>query len=389
VSTRALIEAKPVDKRYVRRDEKSQVTDERPVGTYRSLKIAQVAPLFESVPPKLYGGTERVVSYLTEELVRQGHDVTLFASGDSVTAARLVAPSTQALRLDPRCIDPLAYQTLLLEAVLREASHFDVVHFHTDYLHFPSSRRLPIRQVTTLHGRLDLPDLQPLYREFADMPLVSISNAQRTPLPWVNWQATVHHGLPENLYAFQPKAGRYLAFLGRISPEKRADRAIEIARRVGMPLRIAAKVDRVDREYFETRIRPLLRDPLVEFVGEIAERDKQDFLGNAFALLFPIDWPEPFGLVVIEAMACGTPVIAFRNGSVPELIDDEVSGFIVGNVVEAAAAVERVPVLRREICRQMFLERFTASRMAEGYIEVYRRLSRRVGPTDRDEATAA
>jgi glycosyltransferase involved in cell wall biosynthesis len=353
------------------------------------VKIAQVAPLFERVPPKYYGGTERVVSYLTEELVRQGHDVTLFASADSITAGRLVSPCQKALRLDPSCVDPLAHQILMLEMVFREAESFDIVHFHTDYLHFPLARRFPIRQVTTLHGRLDLPDLAPLYREFSDMPVVSISDAQRKPLSSANWQATVHHGLPEDLYAFQPKHGDYLAFLGRISPEKRADRAIEIARRAGMPIRIAAKVDRVDREYFETVIRPLLADPLVDFVGEIGEPDKQDFLGNALALLFPIDWPEPFGLVVIEAMACGTPVIAFPGGSVPELIEDGLSGFIVGNVEEAAAAVKRVSTLRRENCRQEFFERFTASRMAEDYVEVYRRVAEEGDRAAPDEATAA
>jgi glycosyltransferase involved in cell wall biosynthesis len=353
------------------------------------MNIAQVAPLFERVPPKLYGGTERVVSYLTEELVRQGHDVTLFASGDSITEARLVAPCHQALRLNSRCVDPLAYQVLMLEMVFREAASFDVIHFHTDYLHFPLSRRVSVKQLTTLHGRLDLPDLPSLYREFAEVPLVSISDAQRRPLPWANWQATVRHGLPEDLYSFQPKAGGYLAFLGRISPEKRPDRAIQIARRVKMPLRIAAKIDRVDREYFEAEIRPLLGDPLVEFVGEIGEGDKQDFLGNAFALLSPIDWPEPFGLVVIEAMACGTPVIAFRNGSVPELIDDGVSGLIVGSVEEAAEAVERVSTLRRKSCRQAFLERFTASRMARDYIEVYRRLAESGVRVPSEEATAA
>lgn len=353
------------------------------------MKIAQVAPLFERVPPQYYGGTERVVSYLTEELVRQGHDVTLFASADSITAARLTAPCRNALRLDPACVDPLAHQILMLEMVFREAEFFDVVHFHTDYLHFPLSRRFPIRQVTTLHGRLDLPDLAPLYREFGDMPVVSISDGQRRPLPWANWLGTVYHGLPEDLYPFQPKHGEYLAFLGRISPEKRADRAIEIARQVGMPIRVAAKVDPVDREYFEKVIRPLLADPLVDFVGEIGERDKRDFLGNAFALLFPIDWPEPFGLVVIEAMACGTPVIAFPGGSVPELIEDGVSGFIVDSVEDAALAVERVSTLRRESCRQTFLQRFTASRMAENYVELYRRLVEVAQGAAPEEATAA
>ena len=315
--------------------------------------------------------------------------MTLFASADSITAARLAAPCRNALRLDPTCVDPLAHHILMLEMVFREAELFDVVHFHTDYLHFPLSRRLPIRQITTLHGRLDLPDLAPLYREFGDMPVVSISDAQRRPLPSANWLGTVHHGLPEDLYPFQPKHGEYLAFLGRISPEKRADRAIEIARQVGMPIRVAAKVDPVDREYFEKVIRPLLADPLVDFVGEIGERDKRGFLGNAFALLFPIDWPEPFGLVVIEAMARGTPVIVFPGGSVPELIEDGVSGFIVDSVKDAASAVERVSTLRRESCRQTFFQRFTASRMAENYVDLYRRLVEGAEGAAPEQATAA
>ncbi|MGH8605761.1 MAG: glycosyltransferase family 4 protein, partial [Gammaproteobacteria bacterium] len=268
------------------------------------MKIAQVAPLYESVPPQLYGGTERVVAYLTEELVRQGHEITLFASGDSHTQARLQPVCSRALRLS-HCSDPLVYHTLLLDQVAREAHTFDLVHFHSDYLHFPLTRVLSILHVTTLHGRLDLPDLLPLYQEFSDMPLVSISDHQRVPLSFANWQATVHHGLPEDLYRFCPKPGKYLAFLGRISPEKRVDRAIHIATKVGMELRIAAKVDKVDEAYFKDRIEPLLSHPLVRFIGEIGQEDKQDFLGNAYALLFPIDWPEPFGLVMIEAMACG------------------------------------------------------------------------------------
>jgi glycosyltransferase involved in cell wall biosynthesis len=351
------------------------------------VKIAQVAPLFESVPPKRYGGTERVVSYLTEELVELGHDVTLFASGDSTTEARLVSPCANALRLDPRCADPLAHHVLLLEMVLSEMERFDVIHFHTDYLHFPLVRRARVRQVTTLHGRLDLPDLAPLHREFSEMPLVSISNAQRRPLPGANWRATVYHGVPEDLYAFHPELGQYLAFCGRIAPEKGVDRAIETARRVDLPIRIAAKVDRVDRDYFESVIRPLLKQPLVDFVGEIGEREKDDFLGKAFALLFPIDWPEPFGLVMIEAMACGTPVIAFRRGSAPEVVEDGVSGFIVDNVEEAARAVERVSKLSRASCRQTFSRRFRASRMAEDYLAVYERL--RSEGTAPEEATAA
>ncbi len=335
------------------------------------MKIAQVAPLYESVPPKLYGGTERVVSYLTEELVRQGHEVTLFASGDSVTKARLVSRTPRALRLDPGCIDQLAHHIVMLEQVIRQASDFDVIHFHIDYLHFPSSRRQRIPHLTTLHGRLDIPDLVPLYREFKEMPVVSISNAQREPLPWLNWQATVYHGLPTDLYRFEGRCGEYLAFLGRISPEKGVDRAVEIARRSGMKLRIAAKVDRADREYFREVVRPLLSEPFVEFVGEIGEQEKNEFLGNAYALLLPIDWPEPFGLVMIEAMACGTPVIAFRRGSVPEIVEDGVSGYIVGNIEEAVEAVQRVPTLDRRRCRQVFEQRFTVERMASDYLRVY------------------
>lgn len=339
------------------------------------MRIAQVAPLHESVPPKYYGGTERIVSYLTEELVRQGHEVTLYASGDSVTNARLVAACARSLRLDQHCMDPLAPHLLMLERVLRDADQFDIVHFHVDYLHFPLSRRHPLPHITTLHGRLDIPDLAPLYQEYRDMPVVSISNAQRDPVPWANWQATVYHGLPHGLYRARARTGSYLAFLGRISPEKRTDRAIEIAKRVGIPLKIAAKIDRVDKEYFKDVIEPLLGDPLIEFVGEIGEGEKEEFLGNAYALLFPINWPEPFGLVMIEAMACGTPIIAYRHGSVPEVIDEGVTGFIVNSVEEAVEAVGRVPAISRERCRQVFEERFSSNRMAEDYRKVYERLS--------------
>jgi len=279
------------------------------------MRIAQVAPLFESVPPKYYGGTERVVSYLTEELVCQGHEVTLFASGDSVTKAHLVAACRRSLRLDKHCIDQLSHQVLMLEHVFQRAAEFDIVHFHVDYLHFPLSRREQLTHVTTLHGQLDIPDLVPLYHEFRDMPVVSISNCQREPLPWANWQATIYHGVPADTYQFRAEPGSYLAFLGRISPEKRVDRAIKIARQVQIPLKIAAKVDRVDKDYFEAVVEPLLRDSLIEFVGEIGDGEKDEFLGHAHALLFPIDWPEPFGLAMIEAMACGTPVIAYRSGA--------------------------------------------------------------------------
>jgi glycosyltransferase involved in cell wall biosynthesis len=339
------------------------------------MRIAQVAPLYESVPPRYYGGTERIVSYLTEELVRLGHEVTLFASGDSQTKARLVAACPRSLRLDPECIDQLAHHILMLERVQQRADEFDVIHFHVDYLHFPLSRRGDFANVTTLHGRLDIPDLVPLYEEYPDVPLISISDAQREPLPRVNWQATVYHGLPDDLYRYRPDAGTYLAFLGRISPEKRVDRAIEIAHQVGIPIRIAAKVDRIDRDYFDSVIEPMLHHPLVEFVGEIGEDDKDEFLGDAQALLFPIDWPEPFGLVMIEAMACGTPVVAYASGSVPEIVEDGLTGFIVENEIAAADAIDRrLPLLSRANIRARFEQRFTARRMANDYVAVYRRL---------------
>ena len=338
------------------------------------MRIAQVAPLYESVPPKYYGGTERVVSYLTEELVRQGHEVTLFASGDSVTKAHLVAACRRSLRMDKHCVDRMAHHILMLEHMLQRAAEFDIVHFHTDYLHFPLSRREQITHVTTLHGRLDIPDLVPLHQEFRDMPVISISDGQREPLPWANWQATVYHGLPADMYQFRDKTGTYLAFLGRVSPEKRVDRAIEIAKQVGIPLKIAAKVDRVDKDYFETVVEPLLRHPFVEFVGEIGEGEKEEFLSNAYALLFPIDWPEPFGLVIIEAMACGTPVIAYRGGAVPEVMEEGHTGFIVEGLEDAVEAVRRVPELSRKRCREVFDQRFTAARMAHDYVQVYERL---------------
>lgn len=339
------------------------------------MKIAQVAPLHESVPPHRYGGTERVVSYLTEELVRQGHDVTLFASGDSSTRARLVPGCRRSLRLDSGCVDPLAHHVLMLERVFQRAESFDVVHFHVDYLHFPFVRRRPIPHVATLHGRLDLPELHPLFEEYREMPVVSISQSQRAPLPSLNWQANVHHGLPAGRYRFHPQRGEYLAFLGRISPEKRVDRAIAIAQRARLPLRIAAKVDRADREYFENVIEPLLDSPGVEFIGEIGDEEKSDFLGNARALLFPIDWPEPFGLVMIEAMACGTPVIAYRNGSVPEIIEHGETGFVVERREDAVAAVRQAGALSRARCREVFEQRFTAQRMAGDYLRLYERLA--------------
>jgi glycosyltransferase involved in cell wall biosynthesis len=338
------------------------------------MRIAQISPLMESVPPARYGGTERVVSYLTEELVRQGQDVTLFASGDSRTTAKLVAVTPRALRLDPQVRDCLPYMCMLLDCVLQQARDFDILHFHIDLMQFPLLRSLSVPTVTTLHGRLDLPDLHPFYRAFPDYPLVSISHAQRAPLPPVNWLATVHHGLPADLLRCRPQRGDYLAFLGRICPEKGIEAAIEIAKRAGLPLKIAAKVDAVDRVYFQQQVAPLLDHPLIEFIGEIDERQKNAFLGGARALLVPIDWPEPFGLVMIEAMACGTPVIAFPRGAVPEIVEPGVTGFIVESVEEAVAAIPRVDELDRPLIRQRFERRFTADRMTRDYIAAYERL---------------
>jgi glycosyltransferase involved in cell wall biosynthesis len=336
------------------------------------MRIAQVAPLMESVPPRLYGGTERIVSYLTEELVQLGHDVTLFASGDSVTRANLVPCAPVALRLEPKVRDPIPYYMLMLDRVRAQADTFDITHFHIDQFHFPIFRPIAGRTVTTLHGRQDLPDLKPLYLGFNDMPLVSISNAQRRPVANANFVETILHGIPTDLHPLisYPRGG-YVAFLGRISEEKRPDRAIAIARALGIPLKIAAKVDRVDEAYFREKIVPLLDGPGVEFIGEINERQKSDFLGEARALLFPIDWPEPFGLVMIEAMACGTPVLAFRSGSVPEIIDQGVTGFIVDSLEEAVAAMPRVLALDRSAVRRRFEERFSATRMAQDYVSVY------------------
>jgi len=339
------------------------------------VKIAQIAPLVESVPPKLYGGTERVVSYLTEELVRQGHEVVLFASGDSVTSAELVPGTRQALRLSPIARDPLPSMMLLLEEVRRRAGAFDALHFHIEFLHCPMFRSFAGRCLTTLHSRLDQPDLADFYREFSEMPVVSISESQRQPLPHARWVATVPHGIPRNLVRFNSNpAGGYLAFLGRISPEKRLDRAIGIARRAGLPLKIAAKVDRADSAYFEHEIRPLLNHPLIEWIGEIGDAEKSAFLGNALALLFPIDWPEPFGLVMIEAMAGGTPVIAWRRGSVPEVIEDGVSGFIVDDEAGAVEAVRKLAGVDRAQVRACFERRFTVEHMARNYLQVYQQL---------------
>jgi glycosyltransferase involved in cell wall biosynthesis len=320
------------------------------------------------------------VSYLTEELVRLGHNVTLFASGDSITSAQLVPVCPESLRLSTTSIDRLAHHIVMLEEVFSQSDNFDIIHFHIDYLHFSLSRRERVANVTTLHGRLDIPDLQPLYQRFGNMPVVSISDAQRDPLPNINWQGTVYHGLPQGQYKFHNQAGKYLAFLGRISPEKGVDRAIEIASLAGVPLKIAAKVDRADQEYFETKIKARLNNPLVEFIGEIGYPHKNEFLGNALALLFPINWPEPFGLVMIEALACGTPVIAYPCGSVPEIIEEGRTGFLVNDAQAAAKAVEHVSKISREECRRRFEERFSSTRMANDYLAVYKKLTRRVVP---------
>jgi glycosyltransferase involved in cell wall biosynthesis len=349
---------------------------------FDSMKIAQIAPLAESVPPKLYGGTERVVSYLTEELVRLGHDVTLFASGDSETCARLVACAPRALRLDPAARDPLAHLALMIEQVRKSAHEFDILHFHIAHAHLPVFRPMARKTVTTMHGRLDWPELAPLYREFTDMPLVSISDSQRAPMPWANWVGTVYHGLPHEVCPFNPASrhparGGYFAFLGRVSPEKGLERAIEIARRANARLRIAAKIDAADEEYFRSRIVPLLALPGIEFVGEVNEAGKPAFLGNAAALLFPIDWPEPFGLAIIEAMSCGTPVIAWPHGAVREVVEDARTGFVVDSVDDAVAALDKAARLDRAQVRSRFEQRFSAARMAQDYLSVYRALGRR------------
>ena len=345
------------------------------------MRIAQIAPLAEAVPPKLYGGTERVVSWLTEELVRQGHDVTLFASGESQTRATLVPGCEKGLRLQ-RINDHTASNIVMLDNVRRRADEFDIIHIHVDLLQYPLFQDMSHKVVSTLHGRLDVPDYMPVYKAYPHMPLISISDKQREPMPpGLNWLATVHHGLPEHVCPFKPEGGDYLAFLGRISPEKRPDRAIEIAKRSGVKLKIAAKVDDVDRKYFERVIEPLLDHPLIEFVGEINESQKCDFVGNALALLFPIDWIEPFGLVMIEAMSAGTPVIAWRNGSVPEVMGGG-GGYIVDSLEGAVEAVGRVKSLARSEVRRYFETRFTAAHMASGYVAAYEKL---IGRTADDE----
>jgi glycosyltransferase involved in cell wall biosynthesis len=339
------------------------------------MKIAQIAPLVESVPPRLYGGTERVVAYLTDELARLGHEVTLFATGDSVTSAELVPCASMALRLDRNVRDPIPYYMLQLDRVRERADEFDILHFHIDHLHFPTFRPMASRTVTTLHGRQDLHDLKPLYVGFYEMPLVSISDDQRKPVANCNFVATVHHGLPVEFFkpVYSPRGG-YLAFLGRLSQEKRPDLAIRMARALGMPLKIAAKVDKADEAYFGEVVEPLLNLPGIEYVGEINERRKNEFLGEASALLFPVDWPEPFGLVMIEAMACGTPVLAFRRGSVPEILEHGVTGAIVDTAEEAISVLPQMLALDRRRIRRSFEQRFTSTRMAKDYLQVYRSL---------------
>ena len=338
------------------------------------MRIAQVAPLFESVPPKAYGGTERVVSYLTEALVAKGHDVTLFASGDSQTTARLIPIVSSGMRLAAQRPEWLMWHTVMLDRVFGMADAFDVIHFHTDFLHYPLARRCETPSLTTLHGRLDLEDLAPLHRHFSDQPLVSISEDQRLPLADAHWAATVHHGLPRDLYGLRTDVRDYFVFVGRISPEKRVDRAIEIAVACDTPLRVAAKVDPADQSYFDHKIRPLFDHPLVEFVGEIGEDAKGEFIGRARAMLFPIDWPEPFGLVMIEALACGTPVIAYDRGSVREVLEHGVTGYVVHDQREAIAAARAIGSIDRHRCRAAFERRFTAERMAAQYVDVYRSL---------------
>ncbi|MCG9971664.1 glycosyltransferase family 4 protein [Christiangramia crocea] len=346
------------------------------------MRIAQVAPLYESIPPIMYGGTERVVHYITEELVKQGHEVSLFASGDSKTSARLIPVCQKSLRLDPECIDSFVHHTIQLQMVQKRISDFDIIHYHTDYFHFPLSQINNSVHLTTLHGRLDLPDLQGLYKVFSDIPLISISNNQRTPLPWANWIDTIYHGLPIDLLQPTDERDEYLAFLGRISPEKGIERAIDIAKRIGIKLKVAAKVDKADLHYFKTKIASLLDHELIEFIGEIGEHEKSDFLGKATALLFPITWCEPFGLVMIEAMACGTPVIAWNKGSVPEVIDKGQTGFIVNSVKEAIQAIKDIDKIDRKGCRRIFEEKFTAERMTRDYLRIYDYLIKKVKPVN-------
>ncbi len=336
------------------------------------MKIAQVAPLWESVPPVLYGGTERVVSFITEELVRQGHEVTLFASGDSTTNARLIPMCGEALRPSKVVMNYEAPLTAMIEKVFGSAAEFDLIHSHLEFIPFPLARRCRTPVLTTLHARLDQPELIPVFRKFADLPLVSVSDAQRDPIPWANWQATIHPGVPTSLYAPRDNHGQYLLFLGRVAPEKGLERAIELARRVEMPIRIGAKIDTQHLEYYKSVIEPLLEHPLVEFVGEVTDIEKDDLLGEAYALLAPYAWPEPFGLALIEALACGTPVIGSRCGAIPEIVDHGVTGFLCDTLEEMTHSVKHVSLLERTRCRQAFDQRFTSERMAQEYLTVYR-----------------
>jgi glycosyltransferase involved in cell wall biosynthesis len=338
------------------------------------MRVALVSPLNESVPPRLYGGTERVVAYLADELVALGHEVTLFATADSRTRARLRPMARAGLRLDPACRDPVALHVAMVARVADAVAEFDVVHFHIDYLHYPVVRATRMRALSTIHGRLDAPDSVALYREFDDLALASISDAQRAPVPFARWVGTVPHGIPLDAFQAGDGGGGYAAFLGRISPEKGLDRAIRIAHRAGVRLRIAAKIERLDLDYFERVIRPLLDASDVEFVGEIRQSDKGAFLGGAVALLFPIAWPEPFGLVQVEAMACGTPVIAYREGSVPEIVEPGVTGWIVAGEDAAVAALGRARTLDRARIRARFEERFASGRMARDYVALYEAL---------------
>jgi|SRR6187402_1099816 len=337
------------------------------------MRIAQIAPLFESVPPDLYGGSERVVSWLTEEMVRMGHEVTLFASGDSRTSATLVPGCERALWRDSSCRETLPHHVLLVEEVFRRASEFDVLHFHCDYVHFPLVRRHQAATLTTMHGLLHPPDLRRLLEEYYDVPLVSISQSQRSPIPTANWKGSVHHGLPSDLHTFRETAEEYIAFLGRISPDKGVERAIDLAIKTQIPLRIAAKIYEEDRSYFHQKIEPLLKEHagLVEFLGEVGGKDKDDFLGNAKALIFPVEWPEPFGLVMIEALACGTPVLAWNRGAVPEVIDHGVNGFTVDSVIQAIECLPLLNKIDRRTCRLSFEKRFRSEQMAEKYISLY------------------
>ena len=347
----------------------------------RSLRIAQLAPLYESVPPKLYGGTERVVSYITEELVRRGHQVTLFASGDSQTGADLVPGCEEGLRMRGHPDLGTALQMAMTAEAYRQApGRFDIIHSHLGYWAFPFARLSGMPTVATIHGRLDDRELRPVFEQFNDIPLVSISDAQRHPLPGMNWCATVGHGLPPDLLSFNPQSGKYLAFIGRIAPEKRPDLAIQIALKSGVPLKIAAKVDVVDRDYFDNRIRPFIQPPHIEYVGEINDYEKNEFLGRALALLFPIDWPEPFGLAMIEALACGTPVIARSCGSVPEIIRHGVTGFHSNDMDELVDAVRKIGTISRKRCRDEFEQRFTSEKTVENYESVYRRIIEARGP---------